>query len=98
MITAMPILKSSIPYTGVQQIIKNGLTAYKVRIHINGDFVVGVYPTEKEAAIAYNKAVDLLHAKGLGKNYTTNYLEDTSSIEYASIYNSVKISNRLRNL
>lgn len=85
-------------YFGVQAILKNGRKMYKVKIHINGDYVVGTYTTEKEAAIAYNKSIDLLKSKGINKNYSSNYIEDINSIEYASIYNSVKLSKRLRNL
>ena len=85
-------------YFGVQLFIKSGRKMYKVKIHINGDYVVGTYITEKEAAIAYNKAADLLKSKGIHKSFSSNYIEDISSIEYASIYNTVKISKRLRNL
>lgn len=52
------------PYHGVFHYIKNGRDYYKVKIHINGDYVVGTYPTAVEAAIAYNKAADILHAAG----------------------------------
>lgn len=85
-------------YYGVQSFIKNGRTAYKVKIHINGDCVVGTYYTENEAAVAYNKAVDLLASKGIIRNYPSNYIEDISSIEYAKIYNSIRISKKLREL
>ena len=78
--------------------IKNGRTAYKVKIHIKGDYVVGTYYTENEAAVAYNKAVDLLASKGIIRNYPSNYIEDISSIEYAKIYNSIRISKKLREL
>jgi len=85
-------------YFGVQHFIKNGRNMYKVKIHVNGNNVVGTYTTEKEAAIAYNKAADLLKSKGIQKAFPSNYIEEISSIEYASIYNAVKISKRLRNL
>lgn len=85
-------------YFGVQELIKNGRPLYKVKIHINGDYIVGRYATEKEAAIAYNKAADLLKSKGLNKNFPSNYIDAISSIEYAAIYNAVKISKRIRNL
>jgi len=85
-------------YFGVQLFIKSGRKMYKVKIHINGDYVVGTYITEKEAAIAYNKAADLLKSKGINKNFPANYIEDITSIQYASIYNSLKISKRIRNL
>ena len=85
-------------YFGVQRIFKNGRKLYKVKIHINGDYVIGTYLIEKEAAVAYNKAADLLKSKGITINFPSNYIEDISSIEYATIYNTLKISKRIRNL
>lgn len=83
-------------YHGVREITKNGRRLYKATIHIRGNYVVGTYPTEKEAAIAYNKAADLLCQKGSPKKYPANYIEDISSIEYASIYNALRISKKIR--
>lgn len=84
-------------YNGVEQIEKNGRILYRTRIHINGNYTIGTYTSENEAAIAYNRAIDLL-AEQLPdfKNYTRNYIEGLSHIEYASIYNTVKISRRFR--
>lgn len=82
-------------YYGVRKIIKNARTMYKAIIHIHGNFVVGTYPDEKEAAIAYNKAARLLEGKGIIKAYPSNYIDDISQIEYARIYNSVRISKKL---
>ena len=84
------------PYFGVQRILRNGRTRYKVRIHITGDYVVGTYPTETEAAVAYNKAADILRSKGVQKEYPSNYIEELSPIEYAKLYNHAKISARIR--
>lgn len=84
------------PYHGVFHYIKNGRDYYKVKIHINGDYVVGTYPTAVEAAIAYNKAADILHAAGCTINYPENYPENISAISYASIYNSIRISSKIR--
>lgn len=83
-------------YYGVQSITKDGRTLYKVKIHINGDFVVGTYQSETEAAIAYNKAAAVLRERGITINYPENYIDDISSIQYASIYNSVKLSKKIR--
>lgn len=85
-------------YYGVQSFVKKGRTVYKVKIHIKGDYAVGTYYTENEAAIAYNKAADLLASKGIFHNYPANYIEDISQIEYAKIYNRVRISKKLREL
>ena len=84
-------------YNGVEQIEKNGRILYRTRIHINGNYTIGTYTSENEAAIAYNRAIDLLAEQLTDfKNYTRNYIEGLSHIEYASIYNTVKISRRFR--
>lgn len=85
-------------YYGVQTFTKDGKTLYKVKIHLAGDYVVGIYENENEAAIAYNKAAQILRDKGLGRNYTSNYIEGISKIEYAKIYASIKISKRIREI
>ncbi len=83
-------------YTGVSKKIKKGRTYYRAVIHINGNFIVGDYESETEAAIAYNKAADLLKLKGLSRSYQHNYIENLSPEEYNSIYRSVDISVKIR--
>lgn len=83
-------------YYGVTHFVKNGVDLYKAKIHINGDYVIGVYKTAEEAAIAYNKAAHILKEKGLKKSFPENYPESLSAISYAMIYNSVKISSKIR--
>lgn len=70
---------------------------YTVRIHIKGNYVVGTYATEAEAAIAYNKAIDILKRNGITKNFTPNYVEGVSPREYAEIYSELKISPKILN-
>lgn len=81
-------------YYGVTKITSHGTSSYKVQIHINGYYTVGTYHSEEEAAIAYNKAVDLAKKSGISKNFQTNYLENYSPREYADIYSQIKISKK----
>ena len=85
-------------YTGVVQITQGEKTMYKTRIHIHGDYVVGTYDNQEEAAIAYNKAIDVVAAQGIKKSFITNYIEDLSPSIYAEIYHKVKISSKLYKL
>jgi hypothetical protein len=50
-----------------------------------------------EAAIAYNKAIDILKKNGVKKNYTPNYIEGISPSVYADIYSRLKVSDKVRN-
>ena len=75
---------------------KNGRVYFRTRIHINGDFVVGDYETEYEAAVAYNKAADMVKDFGINIDFQQNYIEELSAIDYAKIYNKVKISKKIR--
>lgn len=82
-------------YHGVTAEKKNGQYLYTVRIHIHGNYLVGRYPDELTAAIAYNRAVDILKKNGVRKNFPTNYIEDLSPRRYAEIYSSVRISEKI---
>lgn len=83
-------------YYGVfRETVKNK-TVYKSKIHIKSTYVIGSYETEEEAAIAYNKAVDLLKAQGIKRNFAVNYLENVSPSKYADIYSALNISPRIR--
>ncbi len=82
-------------YRGVRQFSKKGFMKYKAIIHIKGDFIVGIYDSEAEAAIAYNKAADILKSRGCSKEYTQNYLSGLSASAYAEIYTRVYISPKI---
>ena len=84
-------------FRGVMKKTVNAKTVYEARIHVNGYYKIGTYPTEISAAIAYNKAVDILSRNGLEKNYSTNYIDHLSPKEYADIYSSVEINPRITN-
>lgn len=82
-------------YHGVIKSTEKGAPIYQAKIHINGDYIIGRYSTEDEAAIAYNKAADLLKDKGFNKNYPQNYIDGMDEISYAAIYQRIRISKKL---
>lgn len=82
------------PYYGVTCESVAEVPRYKTRIHINGNYLVGTFSSEIEAAIAYNKAVDLAREHGITRNYPENYIDNLSPREYANIYSSIKLSKK----
>ncbi|MBO6240279.1 MAG: hypothetical protein J6O61_05485 [Butyrivibrio sp.] len=85
-------------YHGVRQFAHKGFIKYKTYIHIKSNYVVGVYDSEAEAAIAYNKAADILKKNGVNKNYQQNYIEDLSASQYADFYIKIKIAPKIYQL
>ena len=81
-------------YYGVNAAVRNGKNCYEVRLHINGNYLVGIYDSEIIAAIAYNKAVDMAIAHGIKKNFAENYIPDLSAKDYATIYSELKLSKK----
>jgi hypothetical protein len=79
-------------YRGVRQFNFRGFVRYKSVIHIRSNYVIGNYRTEYEAAIAYNKAADILIKNGIKKSFQQNYIEDLSPSQYADLYMKVDIS------
>lgn len=82
-------------YYGVTKVTEKGRSYYRAKIHVNGDYLIGRYQTEEEAAIAFNKAAALLREKGMKKNYPTNYIEGMDGIAYAAAYQRIRISGKL---
>lgn len=81
-------------YHGVSIAIIKGQPQYAAKIHINGDFKLGYYPSEEYAAIAYNKAALLLTNYGFKKKFPQNYIEGMNEITYAAVYQKIKLSKR----
>lgn len=85
-------------YHGVRKTaVKNGQYIYTVRIHIRGNYLVGRYANETEAAIAYNKAIDILRSKGVTNNFSYNYVEEIAPSHYAEIYSALTIAPGILN-
>lgn len=82
-------------YTGVTQVKLDGKTIYEAIIHIRGNFLIGRFSDEITAAIAYNKAVDILSQKGIRRKYVKNYINTYSSDQYHQIYNTIDIPKHI---
>ncbi len=61
------------------------------------NYTIGTYTTDTEAAIAYNKAIDILKKAGVTKNFTPNYLDGLSPSAYADLYTKIHISPKITN-
>ena len=85
-------------YYGVSAVQKKEGTFYRARIHIRSYYVIGYYKSALEAAIAYNKAIDILNKNGFDKNYTINYIDEVPASVYADIYEKLQISNKIYEL
>lgn len=82
-------------FMGVVEEQRKGKTLYTASIHINGNYIIGRYNTEEDAAIAYNKAADTLQHKGSSKQYIRNYISSLTKEEYLERYQQISISDKL---
>ena len=83
-------------YHGVIRKETKSGTRYVAKTHLNGNYTIGSYESDVEAAIAYNKAIDILKKAGINKNFSPNYLENLSPSVYADIYSKLKISPKIK--
>lgn len=68
---------------------------YESRIHVNGNFLIGRYDSAIKAAVAYNKAADILKKNGVVKNYAVNEIEELTPSAYAELYRLLPISSKI---
>ena len=83
------------PYHGVTIVHDKGHTEYIAKLHLNGNYLIGRFPSLIEAAIAYNKAVDLACMHGCTKQFPQNYIDSLSSKEYLAYYKKITLPDRL---
>lgn len=84
-------------YNGVDLVNHKGKLLYKSKIHVNGDLVIGYYGDAISAAIAYNKAIDVLRNNGIDKQFSPNYIDEIPAKVYADIYTSIKLAKNILN-
>lgn len=85
-------------YKGVSKKQKKEKILYTACIYIKTNLVIGHYESEIEAAIAYNKAIDILSKHYTVKEYTHNVIPFITKAEYKTIYDNLAISPRIYNL
>lgn len=83
-------------YHGVSKITTKGITHYIAKILIRGNYIIGRYSSEIEAAIAYNKAAKYLMEHGCSKQFPINFIDSLSTQEYEKIFSNVSISKKIR--
>ncbi len=81
-------------YHGVSLETWHGVPVHAARIHINGEFLIGRFPTDSEAAVAYNKAVDAATDHGINKNFIQNYVLEYTPKEYADVYTGIDLPEK----
>ncbi|MFA9463355.1 MAG: hypothetical protein ACERKN_03575 [Velocimicrobium sp.] len=82
-------------YHGTLKTVNKGIPVYLSKIHINGDYIIGRYPTEDDAAIAYNKAAEFLMKHGVSKHYPLNFINGLSTEEYKKRYDAINLSKKI---
>lgn len=83
-------------FHGVSCFPKRTENKYQSKLHLKGNYVIGYYKDAITAAIAYNKAIDIVKKNGCTKNFTFNYIEEISPSSYASVYTSIRVSGKIR--
>jgi len=83
-------------YKGVTHKMRNQESVYITKIFINQNLIIGHYPSGLEAAIAYNKAIDILFENGNARDYIKNTIPYLTLTEYNQIYDRLAISPRIK--
>ncbi len=83
------------PFQGVSTVTYKGKKMFKAQLHLRGNYTIGYYDSSVEAAIAYNKAVDVVKKNGCTKNFIQNETEGITPSVYSELYSKLKISSKI---
>lgn len=83
------------PYHGISISDEKEKKRFCAKLHLHGYYTIGYYETAIEAAIAYNKAIDIVKRNGCKKNFMINEMEGISPSVYADIYSKIKVSEKI---
>ncbi|WP_069998780.1 hypothetical protein [Cellulosilyticum sp. I15G10I2] len=83
-------------YKGVTRREKNNQLIYIAKIFVHHNIIIGHYTSQLEAAIAYNKAIDILLENGIQRDYVKNTIPYLTLTEYTQIYDNIDISPCLK--
>ncbi|XME02928.1 hypothetical protein QYZ88_001755 [Lachnospiraceae bacterium C1.1] len=87
------------PYHGVERDDRKFPLRYKAHIHIRSNYSLGSYPNAETAAIAVNKAIDMLSKTDLKKKgMQSNFIDNLTASHYADIYSSIELPKRFLEL
>ncbi len=84
-------------HSGIKAVQEGRNTIYQVKIHIRGDWKIGLFPSEQLAAVAYNKALDEAKKRGLKPRSSLIYVDDLNARQYAELYSRIRLPERYLN-
>lgn len=82
-------------YNGVSECIDRKRIKYKAVINIKGNFTIGHFDTKEEAAVAYNKAVDVLKQMHYPVTYEKNLNLKSDTVNLSLFYDRLKIPDKI---
>ncbi len=82
------------PYSGIKAIDEGRNTVYETKIHINGDWKLGRFPSFEMASVAYNKALDEARKHSLKPRSSYIYIEELNARQYAELYSSIRLPQK----
>ena len=81
-------------HSSIKSVTEGVNTVYEVKIHINGDWKLGRYPSEVMASVAYNKALDEARKYSLKPKSSYIYVDELNARQYAELYSTINLPQK----